>query len=527
MSVHNRKKLVLATLVAASVIIPSVSFAAKPEPQQRVIIKFKDNLQNSGKADLRRIGGVIKNNLKRHNAVAANIPTAKLNSLMTNSNIEFIEDDAKRYPITMTRSGPNAGSITTNDHGPAEEVTPYGIQMVQADQVAGIVGPESKVCVIDSGYSLGHEDKPGLSVVTGTDDPGAGAWSEDGSGHGTHTSGTVNALANNDVGVVGVFPGSEMHIVRVFGNNGIWAYSSDLIHALDDCMDNGARVVSMSLGGSRPSVLENMAFRKAEKEGVFSIASAGNDGNNRMNYPASYHSVMSVAAVDDQMKVANFSQKNTHVEIAAPGVSVLSTVPVGSEMAVTLDDVNVIPMDGFDTPGAPITAALKDCGLGESASDCVGGAAGQICLIKRGGFSFAQKALSCEAAGGVAAVIYNHSPGNLFGTLGATQVSIPVVGTTLAHGESLVDGEVVTLSFTLTHWDYAYLSGTSMSAPHVAGVAALLFSHFPQCSGTDIRNAINATAMDLGTPGQDHAYGNGLVQAKAALDYLTLNGCAE
>lgn len=527
MARHSKNKLVLATLIAASAIVPSLSFAAKPDPQQRVIIKFKDNQQNNGKADLMRMGGVIKTNLNRHNAVAANIPAGKLNSLMKNSNIEFVEEDVKRYPITMTRSAPNAGSITTNDHGIAGEVTPYGIEMVQADQVTGIIGPESKVCVIDSGYSLGHEDKPGLSVVTGTDDSGAGVWSEDGSGHGTHTSGTINALADNDVGVVGVFPGSEMHIVRVFGDDGIWAYSSDLINALDDCTDNGARVVSMSLGGDRPSVLENMAFRKAEKEGIFSIASAGNDGNNRMNYPASYNSVMSVAAVDDQMNVAGFSQKNTLVEIAAPGVSVLSTVPVDSEMDVTLDDVDVIPMDGFDIPGAPITAALKDCGLGESASDCVGGATGQICLIKRGSFSFAQKALSCEAAGGVAAVIYNHSPGDLYGTLGSTQVGIPVVGTTLAHGESLVDGDVVTLSFAPTHWDYAYFNGTSMAAPHVSGVAALLFSHFPQCSGTDIRNAINATALDLGTPGQDHAYGNGLVQAKAALDYLTLNGCAE
>jgi len=147
-----------------------------------------------------------------------------------------------------------------------------------------------------------------------------------------------------------------MHIVRVFGDDGIWAYSSELIETLDDCIHNGARVVNMSLGGDRPSVLENMAFRKAEK--------------------------------------------------AAPGVSVLSTVPVGSEMLVTLDDVNVFPMDGFDIPAAPFTAALKDCGLGESATDC-GDATEQICLIERGGFSFAQKALSCEAAGGIGTVVYN------------------------------------------------------------------------------------------------------------------------
>jgi len=114
----------------------------------------------------------------------------------------------------------------------------------------------------------------------------------------------------------------------------------------------------------------------------------------------------------------------------------------------------------------------------------------------------------------------------VFGTLGGTQVSIPVVGTTRVHGKSLSEGQAVTLSFAPTHWDYAEFSGTSMAAPHVSGVAALLFSHFPECSGVDIRNAMNATAMGLGKPGQDHEYGNGLGQTKDAMEYLEQNGCA-
>jgi serine protease len=526
MSHHsNKKKLLLSSAIAMAFLAPGASFAAKPEPQERVVIKFKDSQAENGKSDLKKMGGVIKRLLDGHNAVAATLPKGKLNALLKNANVEFVEEDLKRYPISMTRSAPNSSDLKPADHGPAFQVEPYGVAMVQADQITGLIGQESKVCVIDSGYDLGHEDKPGLEVVSGTDDSGAGVWSEDGSGHGTHTSGTINAL-DNGVGVVGVFPGSEMHIVRVFGDNGLWAYSSDLVAALDDCVANGARVISMSLGAERPSLLENMAFRKAEKNGILSVAAAGNDGNNRMNYPASYESVMSVGALDDQMTIAGFSQQNTHVEIAAPGVSVLSTVPTGSEMDVTLEGVNVIPMDGFELPAAPITAALKECGLGASADDCVGGAVGQICLIQRGAYSFAQKALSCEAAGGVGAVVYNNVDGDLYGTLGGTQVGMPVVGASKAYGESLLDGDVVTLAFTPTHFDYAYFNGTSMATPHVAGVAALLFSHFPQCSGSDIRNAMNATALDLGKSGQDHAYGNGLVQAKDALDYLTVNGCA-
>ena len=64
-----------------------------------------------------------------------------------------------------------------------------------------------------------------------------------------------------------------------------------------------------------------------------------------------------------------------------------------------------------------------------------------------------------------------------------------------------------------------------MASPHVAGVAALVWSQHTTCTNNDIRNALHASAKDLGAAGRDNAYGYGLVQAKAAVDYLTANGC--
>ena len=171
-------------------------------------------------------------------------------------------------------------------------------------------------------------------------------------------SGTINAL-DNEIGVIGVFPSVPMHIVRVFGDDGNWAYSSELINAVDDCVSNGARVINMSLGGPRPSVLENAVFLHAQKNGVLSIAAAGNGGDGRacdifadpghperqackMHYPSGYDSVVSVAAVDETADIADFSQVNSKVEIAAPGVSVLSTVPTGSMIGCDTDERSIV-----------------------------------------------------------------------------------------------------------------------------------------------------------------------------------------
>jgi len=549
---HQRQLFVAIAGFAAT--LAAVSPAQSNPPATRYLVEFVAGKEANGKAALKAAGGVVKMNLGKHNAVAAEIPDAKLSVLKSNPNIKLVEVDEVRYPISAVHALPSGADRRVNvDGSSAPEVVPYGVTMVQAEGFAGNTSGDIKVCVIDSGYDINHEDKPGLDVVDGTDDiGGAGPWTKDGSGHGTHTSGTINAL-DNDIGVIGVFPSVPMHIVRVFGNDGLWAYSSELINAVDDCVSNGAKVISMSLGASRPSVLENATFLQAQKAGVLSIAAAGNGGEGRvcdmfedpshperqackMHYPAGYDSVVSVAAVDDHAVVASFSQINSKVEIAAPGVSVLSTVPTGSMLDVVLasglGNTDVVPMDGFDIPIVPVAGLLQDCGLGTSADDCggVGGATGKMCLIERGGVTFATKAVSCEQAGGVGAVVFQRAgvDGPVLGTLGGTEVGIPVVGTDRTIGLALRTtylGTQATLTFTPSGYDYDYYSGTSMATPHVAGVAALIWSTHPGCGPTDIRTAMNATAVDLGSPGRDKYYGNGLVQAQDADAYLDAHGC--
>ena len=466
----------------------------------RFIVKGHNHA--AAKSAVAAAGGKVALDLPKHGAFAAHLPAQAMNGLKNHPAIDYIEADVKRYPFA--------------------EVTPYGIGMVQADLLSDAGAASRTVCIIDSGYNLGHEDLPAGVNITGSDDiGGAGPWATTEASHGTHVAGTIAALANNGLGVVGVNPNGilKLHIVRVFNADG-WAYSSTLVGALDECEAHGANVINMSLGGSFKSRTEDKAFNAADGRGVLSIAAAGNDGNTRKSYPASYDSVVSVAAVDSNGNVASFSQQNAAVELAAPGVHVKSTVPMGSgrEGSSTVNGVSY-PTDGMEgSPVASATGTLVDCGIGTSA--CPGGG-GQICLIARGTIAFSDKVLACQAGGGAGAIIYNNAAGPLSGTLGGVVTTIPSVGVSDTDGALMLAQLGTTASVALSATNYAYFDGTSMATPHVAGVAALVWSYNPAWTNNEVRAALQATAIDLGPAGRDAAYGYGLIQAKAALDFLS------
>ena len=395
--------------------------------------------------------------------------------------------------------------------------------MVQADVVAEAnpAAADKKVlCIIDSGIDMSHPEFSGNANISGTSDSGTGSWFTDEHGHGTHVAGTIAASANG-TGVVGVNPAGflNVHIIKVFNAYG-WAYSSSLVAALDACEDAGADVVSMSLGGPTKSKTEERAFKRAADRGVLSIAAAGNDGDTSMSYPASYDLVVSVAAVDSGKALASFSQQNNQVELAAPGVAVLSSVPVGTGMEITVQ-VGATDYEGQGMEGSPVasgTGQLVNCGTGEAACS---GAVGDVCLIQRGNVSFADKVLACESGGGAAAIIYNNEPGSFIGTLAGIETGIPSVSVSAAAGADMLAKLGAWSAVGVNAGDYAYFDGTSMATPHVSGVAALIWNNAPGCNADDVRTAMGATAEDLGAPGRDAAYGYGLVQADNALALLT------
>ena len=482
-----------------------------PLQNARVWVQFNTGKHAAVKALIKQAGGEVHHDFVNINAIAASLPTQALAGLQQNPDVFLVEEDPIREMSGQT--------------------TPYGIDMVQAPSVWASpvpdIGGGIKVGVIDSGVWTGHEDLAGVPFtgdgLAGQNSPG---WDSDGCGHGTHVVGTIVA-ANNDLGVVGVAPGVSIHMVRAFGDDCGWTYSSTLVNAAYLCQSAGAKIISMSLGHGAPSATEEAAFQDLYNQGVLCIAAAGNGGNTNYDYPASYSSVISVAAIDTTKTIADFSQQNNAVELAAPGVNVLSTWPVVTPAELTVDGQGYSAQTIEYTGNSPISGQLVDGGYGDHVDPSW---AGKVVLVKRGsstgGFMlFEDKLKNIQNGGGIAAIIYNNVSGQFGGSLAPNASSIPAVSISLEDGTDLLASKLNTIAVVTTYAagpgsGYANASGTSMATPHVSGVAALVWSSRPGATASQVRAALRGSALDLGALGYDNAYGYGLVQASQAINYL-------
>ncbi|WP_235533797.1 MULTISPECIES: S8 family serine peptidase [unclassified Roseateles] len=494
--------------------LPSLA-AGKDEVQ--VIVGHKANAGGSVRAEVNRGGGRVDHDLSEVDALVVTMPRAAAQALARNGKVDFVDSPVRRRVL---------GSRSIRVAGSQAQAAPYGIAMVQADKLPDSQAGNRRLCIVDSGIDAGHEDLAGVPMA-GENFTKSGTWNSDENSHGTHVAGTIAAL-NNAVGVVGVAPSGRLNlfIAKVFDASGS-ATDPQIARAMMSCARNGANVISMSLGGAEGSRLEARVVSRLAKQGVLLIAAAGNDGDNTLSYPAAFPEVVSVAAVDSDKVVAGFSQFNADVELAAPGVAVMSTVPAFSQTGASLDVAGSgyaeQSMEG--SPRSTATGALADFGLGTAAA--AGSMTGKVCLIQRGTISFAEKVGNCQASGGAGAVVYNNTAGDLVGTLGETVTAIPSVGATQADGATLLGqlGQSAEVGVFGLPDLYAAYSGTSMATPHVSAVAALVWSLNPGCTAAQLRASLNKSTLDLGTAGRDDYYGNGLVQAKAAHQRIATMGC--
>ena len=215
---------------------------------------------------------------------------------------------------------------------------------------------QTVVAVIDTGVDYNHDDlraniwvNSGEIAGNGLDDDGNGYIDDlhgydfanndsnpmDDNGHGTHVSGTIGAVGDNGLGVVGVNWHTKIMALKFLDESGS-GYLSNAIRALDYAVANGARLSNNSWGGGGYEATLGMAIARASSVGHIFVAAAGNSASNNdvtASYPASYayENVVAVAATDQNDNLASFSNYGAStVDIAAPGVSIYSTLPGNS-----------------------------------------------------------------------------------------------------------------------------------------------------------------------------------------------------
>ncbi len=404
------------------------------------------------------------------------------------------------------------------------QTTPYGINMVRAPQTwTDSRGQGVRVAVLDTGVDLTHPDLP-TPVLTASFINGQAV--DDLHTHGTHCSGTVLGL-DNDIGVVGVAPQAQLMIGKVLSNGGSGS-DAGVLAGIEWAVENGAKVISMSLGGGGASQAGQDVITATVAANVVIMASAGNSNNDIPSYPASYAGCMSIAAVDSNQNRASFSNFGPHISVSAPGVNVLSTVPIISATATW----GGTPRNGVIMTGSAIGSATGQavyCGVGSQPSDFPALVSGNIAHIRRGGdangsVTFQTKVENALDAGAIGVIISNNVSGNFAGGTLNMNVPIPVVGINQADGDTLqaAGSPVTTVAIGQSGHGYANKSGTSMSCPHVAGVAALIIGGVAPQTPTvaQVRAAIEQSATDLGDAGWDPLFGHGLVNAEAALAHL-------
>jgi serine protease len=277
--------------------------------------------------------------------------------------IEFVEPDY----IFKANLTPNDANYTFQWHygnSPRYGGSQYGISLPSAWNISN--GTGAKVAVIDSGFT-DHPDLlpnilPGYDFISNTyiandgggrdadaHDPGDGISTEEytdcptdtSSWHGTHVSGTVAAVTNNGVGVAGVAYGAKVVPVRVLGRCGglgsdiadgiIWAAGGNVAGV--PANPNPVHVINLSIGSyGACSRSMQTAIDYAVKVGVTVVVSAGNYTADASAYaPANCNNVIAVAATDNGGYRGSFSNYGAVVDIAAPGVSILSTINNGAQ----------------------------------------------------------------------------------------------------------------------------------------------------------------------------------------------------
>jgi len=316
------------TIVALAVTIllissfPAIVFAVAPDnsvpvsdfSQEQILVKFKPDITLPEVAGIhRQLGGQVKETIPGIGVQVVKVPKgqalAKAKAYSSNARVAYAEPDF----VVQALGDPN-------DPWFADQ---WNMVRVQAPQAWGVTtGSSITIAVLDTGVDLDHPDL--ANKIISNINLSSSTTVDDGYGHGTHVAGVAAAMTNNGIGVAGLGYSSTIMNIKVLGDDGV-GYWSWIAQGIIWAADNGAKVINLSLGGSSGSTIVESAINYAWNKGVVIVAAAGNYGNSVPCYPAYYTNCIAVAATNRLDELAGFSDYGDWVDVAAPGVGIIST----------------------------------------------------------------------------------------------------------------------------------------------------------------------------------------------------------
>jgi subtilisin len=244
--------------------------------------------------------------------VTIKLTPEELEKLRKNPNIQKIERDEN---IFISQGHIHNSFVDVHDS--------WGISSIHAPQAWNISkGKDIKIAILDTGIDQFHKQlstnfKEGVSFVENEIDI------TDFNGHGTAVAGIVGA--SNNEAIIGVAPKIDLYCIKIVNKLGI-GNTSSINNAIQWSIKNKIDIINMSLGDSGNTTSLELMCKLAQKKGLLLISAAGNNGSNVVA-PANFKSVMAVSAIDDMNSIYINSSRGPEIDLCAPGVKVISTLP--------------------------------------------------------------------------------------------------------------------------------------------------------------------------------------------------------
>jgi thermitase len=309
--------LLISSFPAVVFAVPLAGSATVPDfSSQQILVKFKPSTSLPEVAQIhRQLGGQVKETIPGIGVQVVTVPKgqamAKAKAYSANARVAYAEPDF----VAEALGSPDDPYLDLQ----------WGLTKVEAPQAWDVTtgSPTINIAILDTGVDLDHPDLAN-KVISNINLTNFGS-ADDVYGHGTHVAGIAAAMTNNGIGVAGLGYSSTIMNVKVLDDNGMGAYSW-IVSGIIWAADNGADIINMSLGGSFASSALEDAINYAWNKGVVVVAAAGNNGDTTPIYPACYTNCIAVAATDANDARASWSNYGDWVDVAAPGVSVYSTL---------------------------------------------------------------------------------------------------------------------------------------------------------------------------------------------------------